>query len=138
MLAPKIPRMQCGMPINYTFITKSLKNVGMNLNFELTKLCLHLGWFPLCVGSSMSCIVRWISLEWFSVVLSCNLYFCTSLVDCVVTETSWLPAASSRSSLDTEGELRGKTLSAWCLHSLMDAAALVAVFLSRLVMLWMY
>lgn len=67
-------------------------------------------------------------------MLSCNLYFCTSLVDCVVTETSLLPAASSPSSLDTEGELRGKTLSPSRLYSLMDAAALVAVFVSRLVM----
>lgn len=41
---------------------------------------------------------------------SCNLCFCTSLVDCVVTETSRLPAASL-TPLDTEGELRGKTLS---------------------------
>lgn len=76
-------------------------------------------------------------------MLSCNLYFCTSLVDCVVTETSLLPAASSPSSLDTEGELRGKTLSPSRLYSLTDAAALVAVFVSRLVMqsvrveLWM-
>lgn len=74
-------------------------------------------------------VALWDELVWSCLLcLSCNLYFCTSLVDCVVTETSLLPAASSPSSLDTEGELRGKTLSSSCLYSLMDAAALVAVF----------
>ena len=101
--------------------------------WTLTEPHFALGWSSFCACGSMSCVVRWISLELFP-VLSCNLYFCTSLVDCVVTETSLLPAASSPSSLDTEGELRGKTLSPSRLYSVMDAAALVAVFVSRLVM----
>lgn len=85
---------------------------------ELNLVCFNLGWSFLCVCSSMSCTVRWISRRFLCRLVIC--IFAPLWLTVMSRKRPLLPAASSPSSLDTEGELRGKTLSSWCLYWLMD------------------